>query len=378
MKAKILVIDDNYSVRSVFGDYLSENGYEVVEAENGKIGLEEIQKNVPDIVTLDLIMPEMDGYAFLAEVKKKYPDLPVIIISGVQGIENAVKALHLGAWDYIEKPIVPFSLLVHTIEKNLEKADLIKQNKEYQRKLEKSLNKINDDENAARKIQLKLFPPENEKINNYSFQRYIIPSAILSGDFIDYFQVDDSNIAFYIADVSGHGVSSALLTVYLKSFMKTYFGLHNNQRTKTIINPNILFKNLNTEFIKENFEKHIVMFFGIINCDTNVLTYVNCAQFPFPIIFHDDKFQFIERTGNAIGLFSFAQYQQKEIKLPEKFMLAIFSDGVLDALPLENTDAKIEYLTKLNNYEKISDYVSTLKNNKELPDDITVLIINKE
>ena len=138
MKAKILVIDDNYSVRSVFGDYLSENGYEVVVAEIWKIGLEEIQKDVPDLVTVNLVMPEMESHTFLAETKKRYPDLPVIIISGVQGIENAVKALHLGAWDYIEKPIVPFSILLHTVEKKLEKSDLIKQNKEYQKKLEKS------------------------------------------------------------------------------------------------------------------------------------------------------------------------------------------------------------------------------------------------
>ena len=377
MKAKILIIDDNNSVRSVLGEYLSEKGYEILEADSGKTGLEIIEKNLPDLVTVDLIMPEMDGHTFLAEIKKKYPDLPVIIVSGVQGIENAIKALHLGAWDYIEKPVIPFSLLLHTVEKNLEKADLIKQNKEYHQSLETSLKKISDDENAAKKIQLKLFPPENKIIKDYSFQRFIIPSAILSGDFVDYFQIDDNSIAFYIADVSGHGVSSALLTVYLKSFMKTYFGLYNSQNTKTIINPNILFKNLNTEFMTENYEKHIVMFFGIINCEKNSITYVNCSQFPFPIVFHDNKFQFIERTGNAIGLFSFAQYEQQTLNLPDKFMLSVFSDGILEILPKDNTEAKIEFLTTLNNRKKISDYLSGINSGNKIPDDITVLIINK-
>jgi len=286
--------------------------------------------------------------------------------------------LYLGAWDYIEKPLIPLSSLLHTVEKNLEKAVLIKQSREYQKSFENSLKKIGDDEIEAGKIQQKLFPPENEIIKNYSFQRYLVPSTILSGGFVDYFQVDDSNIAFYIANVSGHGVSSVLLTVFLKSFMKTYFGLYSNQNTQTVINPNILFKNLNTELIKENFEKHIVTFFGVINCDLNTMTYVNCSQYPFPIIFHDNKSQFIERTGNAVDLFSFAQYQQKEIILPEKFLLTVFSDGILNALPMEDTDANTEYLTKLNSSEKVFNYISKLKTEKELTGDITVLTINKE
>jgi len=377
MKTKILVIEDNNSIRLLFQHYLTEKGFEVVEAENGKIGLEKIKGNLPDIVTVDLLMPEMDGFSFLAEIKKIHPDLPVIIVSGAKEIEDAVKAIHLGAWDYIAKPVSPLSLLLHTVEKNLEKALLIKQNKEYQKSIEISLKKISDDENAARKIQMKLLPAENTKIKNYSFNRKIIPSSILSGDFVDYFQIDENNIAFYIADISGHGVSSALLTVYLKVFMKKYFEMYSSQTAKVIINPNILFKNLNTELINENFEKHLVMFFGIINCETNTLTYYNCAQFPFPILFHDNSFQLIEDTGNAIGLFSFAQYHQKEIKLPEEFMLSIFSDGILDVLPFESIDSKVDFLTKLNSSEKIFDYFLKLDNSKELPDDIAVLIINK-
>lgn len=64
MKSKILVIDDNCSVKTVFGDYLTKNGYEVIEVEIGRKGLEEIQKNVLNLVTVDLVIPEMDEHVF--------------------------------------------------------------------------------------------------------------------------------------------------------------------------------------------------------------------------------------------------------------------------------------------------------------------------
>jgi len=166
MKAKILLIDDNSSVLSVIREYLARNGYEVIEAESGKEGLEKIKSLSPDLVTIDLVMPEMDGYVFLEEVKNNYPDLPVVIVTGIQGFDNAVKGLFHGAWDYIKKPVIPLSVLLNTIEKNLEKVSLIRQNREYQENLENSLKEAGDNETEAREIRQKLFPPEKQILNN--------------------------------------------------------------------------------------------------------------------------------------------------------------------------------------------------------------------
>ena len=133
---KVLVIDDEKNIRQSLADYLEDNGYDVITAENGRQGLEFISSEKPDLVLLDLRMPEMDGLAVLQQGKKTMPDLPVIVISGANRIEYVVTALRYGAWDYLEKPIQSFTALDHSINLALEKARLIRENKAYQEHLE--------------------------------------------------------------------------------------------------------------------------------------------------------------------------------------------------------------------------------------------------
>jgi len=134
---KVLIIDDEKHIRQSLADYLEDNDYDVVTAENGRQGLALISSEKPDLVLLDLRMPEMHGIDVLQQGKKMMPDLPMIVISGANRIGDVVKALRYGAWDYIEKPIQSFTVLDHSINLALEKAGLIRENKAYQKNLEK-------------------------------------------------------------------------------------------------------------------------------------------------------------------------------------------------------------------------------------------------
>ena len=102
---KILVIDDEVYIRDSVIGFLEDFGFEVVEAANGRIGLEQFEKEQPDLILCDLRMPEMDGLEVLAQVTKKNENIPIIIVSGAGNISDTVEALRLGAWDYIIKPI---------------------------------------------------------------------------------------------------------------------------------------------------------------------------------------------------------------------------------------------------------------------------------
>ena len=102
---KILVVDDEDSIRQSLSDVLKDEGFEVMLASNGKESLEMLDSNLPDLVILDIWMPMMDGTEVLKAIKAKYPALKVIMISGHGNIEAAVKAIKLGAYDYIEKPL---------------------------------------------------------------------------------------------------------------------------------------------------------------------------------------------------------------------------------------------------------------------------------
>jgi DNA-binding NtrC family response regulator len=110
-KGKILVIDDEDIVRISCRRTLIPEGYELSMATNGEEGLRMFEKDSFDLVLTDLKMPNMDGIEVLANIKKNWPSTDVVIVTGYQTVETAVKAIKLGAFDYIEKPFTPDALI---------------------------------------------------------------------------------------------------------------------------------------------------------------------------------------------------------------------------------------------------------------------------
>ena len=103
-RRKILVVDDETEICSLFAKVLSEEGYKVSTAGNGKEALKKIKKEEPDLVLLDIIMPEMDGIETLAAIKKFNENIQVIMITAYGTIDTVIKATELGAYDYVTKP----------------------------------------------------------------------------------------------------------------------------------------------------------------------------------------------------------------------------------------------------------------------------------
>ncbi len=110
-KGKVLVIDDEDIVRTSCSRALTPEGYEVKMARNGFDGLRMIEEEEFDLVLTDLKMPDMDGIEVLGKIKEEWPGIEVIIITGYQTVDTAVKAIKLGAFDYIEKPFTPDALV---------------------------------------------------------------------------------------------------------------------------------------------------------------------------------------------------------------------------------------------------------------------------
>ncbi len=135
-KLTILVMEDDGFTRKSVSLYLVSKGFKVREAKNGRIGLELFREESADLVLLDLRMPEMDGLEVLPIITEESPETPVVIMSATEKISDAVYTLRLGAWDYVFKPIKDMSVLLHVIQKALERARLIRDNRRYQEHLE--------------------------------------------------------------------------------------------------------------------------------------------------------------------------------------------------------------------------------------------------
>ncbi len=135
----VLSIDDEALIRESITDYLEDSGYRVLQAENGRVGLEIFHKEHPDIILVDLRMPEIDGLDVLTSVTKESPGTPIIVVSGTGVIQDVIDALRLGAWDYLVKPISDLAVLEHAVVKCLERARLLKENQLYREHLEEEV-----------------------------------------------------------------------------------------------------------------------------------------------------------------------------------------------------------------------------------------------
>jgi len=140
-KQVILTIDDEENIRDSFRLFLEDFDYHVLEASNGREGLEVFTKESPDLVLCDLRMPEVDGLEVLETIRKISPDTPVIVISGTGVIGDAVEAIRRGAWNYLLKPIQDMSALLHAINQALERSRLIVENRAYQEHLEEEVTR---------------------------------------------------------------------------------------------------------------------------------------------------------------------------------------------------------------------------------------------
>ena len=140
----ILTIEDDDVVRKSIAAYLNDRGFDVLQAGNGQAGLQLLRSHHPDLILLDLRLPEMDGIDILKNITKYTLHAPVIIISGTGRIEDAVDALRLGASDFLLKPIVDMEILLHIIEKTIDRARLFRQNQEFKQNLEAIFKSIKD------------------------------------------------------------------------------------------------------------------------------------------------------------------------------------------------------------------------------------------
>jgi DNA-binding NtrC family response regulator len=131
---KILVTDDEKSIRNALREILEFEGYTVLEAENGETALKTIEEDNVDLVMLDIKMKGMDGIEVLSEIKKREKDLPVIMISGHGTIKIAVEATKSGAYDFLEKPPDLNRLLI-SIRNALKSSELQQENKKIRREL---------------------------------------------------------------------------------------------------------------------------------------------------------------------------------------------------------------------------------------------------
>ncbi len=387
-KITILTIEDETIVRMSLVAHLDDLGYPCVEAEDGKQGVEKYQECKPDLVLCDLRLPKMDGLDVLSAITKIDPDTPVIIVSGANQLSDAIEAIKRGAWDYITKPLTDFRVLDTAIERALSRAALIRENRQYQKSLEslnrelsQALEQLQEDGGAARELQRSLLPEDKLQFGDYTFERRVIPSMVLSGDFVDYFPLGNSEVAFYMADISGHGAASAFVTVMLKTLIEKHRQAFELGQDDSIRYPSAVLEHLNHDILQSPIEKYLTIFYAVLSLKTNTLRYCSGGQFPYPILERSGQMKALMNHDRPIGLFEESTYTEYEVSLNDASKLFLVSDGILELFPMDTARRRTEWLLEEVGVSglDIAALVDRFKieDRDELPDDVAFLSISK-
>src|SRR5499427_1087044 len=123
MSETILVVDDEENIRHTLRGVLADEGYEVLEAPDGRRALELLEHAAPRLAIVDVWMPEVDGIELVERMRAQAPGVPIIVISGHGTIETAVRVIRLGAYDFLEKPF-QLDALLHVVERALGERDV--------------------------------------------------------------------------------------------------------------------------------------------------------------------------------------------------------------------------------------------------------------
>ena len=154
--AKILIIDDERSIRNALKDVLEFEGYVIELAEDGLKGLEMIKSTKYDLIFCDIKMPTMDGIEVLSKIREEYPDQMIVMISGHGTVDSAVECIKKGAFDFIEKPLDLNRLLV-CVRNALDHKSLVQETKVLKKKVEQKMKEIrNINENCLNDKNYKL------------------------------------------------------------------------------------------------------------------------------------------------------------------------------------------------------------------------------
>ncbi|MBE9222344.1 SpoIIE family protein phosphatase [Cyanobacterium stanieri LEGE 03274] len=402
----ILAVDDNENNRDLLHSQLTREGYTVTTAIDGKQALEMISQQDYDLILLDLLMPEIDGYQVLETLKQddKKKHIPVIMISALDEMDNVIRCIEIGAEDYLPKPFNKI-LLRARIEASLEKKILRDREMQYLQKINKELEK-------GREVQLNFLPSAPLKIPNWEIATFFKPARQVAGDFYDTFTLPDGNVVLVLADVCDKGVGAALFMGLFRSLIRIFS--HQHRLQGDINNILATHQPLGTGWIGEDTQTNLThlnalqavsitnnyignnhgdlgmfatMFMGVLNPENGLLTYINGGHESLYVKDSQGHTkQLLKSTGPAVGMMPGMKFNFKQFYLEIGDIVFGNTDGVTDARSVDKEFFRSKRLEELLDKpcNSVTDLVNTVKDRviehigeADQFDDLTMLAVRR-
>ncbi|WP_299177296.1 SpoIIE family protein phosphatase [uncultured Neptuniibacter sp.] len=350
---------------------------------NSSYALKLLDENEFSLVIVGL--SEELGFAELELLAEAHEPKPLLSLLVDDSSENILMALRKGASDvFIQSEVAENDrAFCRSITKLLIQAEMVEKNLHYREELEKSLGELQADQQAARQIQQNMLPDNDLKVGGIQAKYLLIPSLYLSGDFVDVISVDETKTLFYLADVSGHGASSALVTVLLKNMTNRLLRNFRRRSSFDILSPIDVLYRINSELLDTELGKHLSIFIGLFDGDDSSLAYAVGGHHPMPILTDNQGSRYLEGRGMPVGLFPEPMFEERKLFMKADFELTMFSDGILEVLPQSDMTAKEQRLidavveTKGGGPDRIKD-VLLPGIIEAAPDDIAIMTICRQ
>ena len=311
----ILIVDDTPINLGVISGALKDT-YKTKVATNGEKALAiASSEDKPDLILLDVMMPVMDGYEVCRRLKANSAtqSIPVIFLTGQTGTEDETKGFEVGAVDYIHKPfseaVVKARVHTHLMLR------------EAHEQIARQLVEINLELEMARQIQLSILPRDTPKIPGLDIVARYLPMTSVAGDFYDFIILDDKRVGILVADVSGHGLPSALIASMLQVALTAQVA-HASE-------PERVLSGLNQALCGKFERNFVTAAYVFVDMEKKLMTYAGAGH-P-PLLFSrksTGKVSAVSENGLFLGMFPEATYSSLELPVQAEDRVVLYTDGI--------------------------------------------------
>jgi sigma-B regulation protein RsbU (phosphoserine phosphatase) len=313
---KILIVDDTPANIELLDILLRVEGFETFTAENGETARSIANNSQPDLILLDVVMPGESGFETCAKLKSDPDtvDIPIIFLSALDDVKSKVNGFKVGGVDYVSKP-------VHG-EEVLARVRVHLRIRESNRLLaQEHRSRLEEFRSAQQSILVK---PEDCPGANFAV--CYLPLEGASGDFYDVVEIDQDVHGYFVADVSGHGVSAAFLTSAIKALLRQYSG--------PLFSPEDTMRGVDRvmrQMLGE--EQYLTACFALLNRRTRKLSVVSAGHPPMVIVRANKMVELVEMKSDPLGIFSSLVLQRQDLRLSPGDRFYLYSDGLIELKP---------------------------------------------
>jgi len=320
-KGSILIVDDTPANLQLLARMLADRGYQVRPVLDGQLALASVEAEPPDLILLDIRMPEMNGYQVCERLQANPStrQIPVIFLSAMDALEDKVKAFRAGGVDYVTKPF-QIEEVTARVETHLTLSRLREQLQQANARMAAELQ-------LAGEVQRSFLPHDLPELDSWQVAVRLESARETSGDFYDMYPLQGGKLGILVADVVDKGVGAALFMALSWAIMRTYAGKYPRQ-------PERMLGAANTRLLRDTTGKQFAtVFYGILDPSSGRLCYANAGH-PPAILAHcagQGAFEDLARTGLPLGIFPNATWGQGVVDLDHGDVLIAYTDGMTEA-----------------------------------------------